>query len=120
MNRGHSVFLYHHIFSSHQFLLMILYQINTPGITVLLPHFTLNWITGGRSKDKIETGFNLFEKVAGQDADTICQKMFVDGDNLRDICYRIVGKTGASLRQHDISRSLSQTEIPGDNDNDNR
>jgi hypothetical protein len=72
------------------------------------------------SKNKIETGFNIFEKVAGQDADTICQKMFVDGDNLRDICYRIVGKTGASLRQHDISWSLSQTEIPGDDDNDDR
>ncbi len=72
------------------------------------------------NKDKIETGFNLFEKVARQDADTICQEMFIDGDNLRDICYRIVGKTGASLRQHDISRRLSQTEISGDDDNDDR
>ena len=72
------------------------------------------------SKDKIETCFHLVEKLAGQDADTICKKMFVDGDNLRDICYRIVGKTGASLRQHDISRRLSQTEIPGYDDNDDR
>ena len=71
-------------------------------------------------KDKIETGINLFEKIAGEDANTICQKMFVDGDNLRDICYRIMGKTGASLRQHDISRRLSQTEIPGYDDNDDR
>lgn len=71
-------------------------------------------------KDKIETGINLFEKIAGEDADAICQKMFVDGDNLRDICYRIVGKTGASLRQHDISRRLSQTEIPGYDYKDDR